>query len=99
MLQDERLLADHGKFVTPNGGAEVGHGFINCAVLHFEGVRLAVWVFWELLAKLCAAVDSVVVVVGAEDVGVHVYPFPLLHVLRVVDPCGPHHLRLHCIFP
>lgn len=74
------MFVDYGKFVILNGGVEVGYGFINCVVFYFEGVRFVVWVFWEFFVKFCVVVDSVVVVVGVEDVGVYVYFFFLFYV-------------------
>jgi hypothetical protein len=86
MLQDEGLLADHGEFVTLDGGGEGGHGAVHSAVL-------------QVPAKLRrAAVDGVVVVVGEEGGSVHVLRLAELQVLRVVDPRGPYALRLHCVF-
>jgi hypothetical protein len=99
MLQDEGLLADHGEFVTLDGGGEGGHGAVHSAVLHVEGVRFPVGVLREVPAKLRrAAVDGVVVVVGEEGGSVHVLRLAELQVLRVVDPRGPYALRLHCVF-
>ena len=98
MLQDEGLLADHRAFVTAHGGGECGHGEIHGAVAHFKRVRLAVGGGGKRPAQFRAAVDGFVVVVGAQGCGGHVLLLAELHVLRVVDPRGPHMLRLHCVF-
>ena len=99
MLQDERLLADHGEFVTLDGGGEGGHGEIQGAVPHVEGVGLTVGAKRKFSAELRAAVGGVVVVVGAEGGDLHVFLLAVeLHVLGAVDPRGPHALRLHCVF-